>query len=262
MYFEISQKFISDIKHIDSLQSLAALFETVIKKLGCKYFVCASAADPANLPGATFVLTNYPGEWINHFVESNYHAIDPILQNATDQLMPFTWNNTEWRYGLRAEQINILNEAKECGLGHGYTVPIHTSNGFPSSCSVVFEEDHVRQEALYAIHLMTPYLYSTALKIRTQSDRPLENKQLTPRQKQCLELIALGKTDWEISVILNVTESNVHYHVKNIFKILKVVNRTQAVVQALFLREIQFINLQVSKPSPEGFILLNSKFQY
>lgn len=52
---------------------------------------------------------------------------------------------------------------------------------------------------------------------------------LTPRQRQILELVAAGKTNREISVSLHITENTVEYHlVKRVFPLLGVRNRAAA----------------------------------
>jgi DNA-binding CsgD family transcriptional regulator len=59
---------------------------------------------------------------------------------------------------------------------------------------------------------------------------------LSRRESDVAEWIVDGKTNWEISKILNISESTVKYHVKNIFEKLQVPNRQQAVSVLLAVR--------------------------
>jgi DNA-binding CsgD family transcriptional regulator len=52
---------------------------------------------------------------------------------------------------------------------------------------------------------------------------------LTRREHDSLALVADGKTDWEISVILHVSEATARFHVDNARRKLGAVNRAQAV---------------------------------
>ncbi len=52
---------------------------------------------------------------------------------------------------------------------------------------------------------------------------------LSPREREVLEWLKLGKTSWDISVILRISERTVNYHVQNIIHKLGTVNRMQAV---------------------------------
>lgn len=54
---------------------------------------------------------------------------------------------------------------------------------------------------------------------------------LTARERDALSWVAEGKSDWEISVILGVSETTVRFHVDNGRKKLGAVNRAQAVAR-------------------------------
>ncbi len=57
--------------------------------------------------------------------------------------------------------------------------------------------------------------------------------QLSTREINCLEWTAKGKTSWEISIILGISESTVVYHIRNSIAKLHAANRTQAVAIAV-----------------------------
>lgn len=61
---------------------------------------------------------------------------------------------------------------------------------------------------------------------------PIKAK-LTRRETEVLKWISNGKTTWEISVILLVSEATIAFHVKNLMRKLGVHNRQQAIVIAL-----------------------------
>ncbi|PCK01961.1 MAG: hypothetical protein COA42_22600 [Alteromonadaceae bacterium] len=56
---------------------------------------------------------------------------------------------------------------------------------------------------------------------------------LSDRELEVLHWVALGKTNWEVSVILDISIYTVKNHVKAILRKLCVNNRTQAAKQAL-----------------------------
>lgn len=56
---------------------------------------------------------------------------------------------------------------------------------------------------------------------------------LTERERECLIWIAQGKTSWEASVILGISESTTTFHLRNAVLKLKASNRTHAVAKAL-----------------------------
>jgi len=60
----------------------------------------------------------------------------------------------------------------------------------------------------------------------------LESK-LSERESEVLQWVSLGKTNWEIGMILDISMYTVKNHVKNILKKLGVNNRTQAAKYAI-----------------------------
>lgn len=56
---------------------------------------------------------------------------------------------------------------------------------------------------------------------------------LTAREKEILNWLKEGKSTWDTSVILGLSERTVKFHINNIMKKLDVVNRVQAVVVAI-----------------------------
>jgi DNA-binding CsgD family transcriptional regulator len=64
---------------------------------------------------------------------------------------------------------------------------------------------------------------------------PLE-PQITAREGQVLQWIAIGKSDWEIGKILNISAKTVNYHVEKAKRRFGVATRIQAVMVALKLR--------------------------
>ena len=54
----------------------------------------------------------------------------------------------------------------------------------------------------------------------------------SPRELEVLHWLKSGKTSWEMSGILEISERTVNYHVNNIMQKLNAINRLQAVSEA------------------------------
>ena len=64
-------------------------------------------------------------------------------------------------------------------------------------------------------------------------DNLQEIPELSKREKEVLLWSKRGKSSWEISAILNISERTVNFHVNNIMQRLNVVSRIQAVAVAI-----------------------------
>jgi DNA-binding CsgD family transcriptional regulator len=82
-----------------------------------------------------------------------------------------------------------------------------------------------------AIELVIPHLLHTFRGLRYLCSAQPFN--LTKREYEVLNWIKTGKTTWEISKILAISESCVNFHIDNLKKKLHSVNRTQAAVVAV-----------------------------
>jgi len=95
----------------------------------------------------------------------------------------------------------------------------------------------------YVSQLVVPFLHSAWVRAqvdgRSQGDdglKPAVATNITPREQEILRWIYLGKSNFEIGAILNISALTVKNHVQKILRKLNVVNRAQAVGKALELR--------------------------
>lgn len=64
--------------------------------------------------------------------------------------------------------------------------------------------------------------------IKKDNTSPIEDSILSPKEKEILEMLSLGKTNKEIAAKLSISEKTVRNYVSNIFKKINVSNRTEA----------------------------------
>lgn len=65
---------------------------------------------------------------------------------------------------------------------------------------------------------------------------------ITKREKEIFQLLIENKTTKEISNILNISEKTVRNHISNVMQKLDVINRSNAIIELLKLKEINIKN--------------------
>lgn len=95
----------------------------------------------------------------------------------------------------------------------------------------------------YLAQLLVPFLHAAWMRVRMNARtrnidaaRPAKKTTITPREREILKWIYLGKSNLEIGAILSISPLTVKNHVQKILRKLNVVNRAQAVGKAFDLR--------------------------
>jgi len=265
-YFDIVQEFVEDSKRARDPLALGNVFGSFIARLGVKSFALASHVDWQRIPADAVGVTNYPEDWVSRFLHEGLAGKDPAFKTADKQVTPFNWHDPAWRAKLSKSDLQILSNAADFGLLYGITIPIHSGNAAAASCSLAFEVKDIDPNAVHALHVMSMYLHDAARRKGAAGNLILSRKRLTERQRQCLELVAQGKSDWVISRILSISEATARFHVSGAMRRLGVASRVQAVVRALLLGEIRFLDTSIepeeqpSTPSEPKIVFRNNLY--
>jgi LuxR family quorum sensing-dependent transcriptional regulator len=83
------------------------------------------------------------------------------------------------------------------------------------------------------VSMVATYAVARAMELQASGERPVEHVELTPRERECLKWAAVGKSEWEISQILGISEHTSEKHLLNAKHKLGAVNRVQAVAEAI-----------------------------
>jgi LuxR family quorum sensing-dependent transcriptional regulator len=191
----------------------------------------------AELGFSFFILTGRPAGWFERYASQDYFQIDPVGQNVLATSSPFRWDAAPYRKD-QDQARQMMGEAVEFGLKDGFCVPIYTATGWQSVFS--FASAHrldLGRKEFAAAHLLAITAHGKVRTLSGQNDR-LRQK-LTHREREVLTWAAAGKSAWETSSILRISEATVVTHLDNIRRKLDVANTTQAVVVALQTGELQ-----------------------
>jgi DNA-binding CsgD family transcriptional regulator len=238
---EVAEAFIEQHARRMPLHELKKVFEKSLQELGIRYFACCSHVDPLSPRSAALVFQNYPPEWVRYFSESGRYRIDPVFRYADERMVPFFWDDAAFRATLTPAQHEILTEAEEHGIWHGYTVPIRPPGAQMASCSVVPDSAAIDRGAYHAVFMMACFMFDAMVRATVLAECSVAPAmQLSERERQCLELAAQGKDDWSIGSLLRISERTAHNHIERAKRRLGVCTRVQVIVHALSDGQISF----------------------
>ncbi|HLI99884.1 MAG TPA: LuxR family transcriptional regulator [Bradyrhizobium sp.] len=220
---------------VDAVERLSApgvvqLFENEIRACGFHAYIMAGLPQPGTALADLTVANGWPAEWFEVYTRENFSAMDPVPRYGAATLQPFEWSEARYDKDSDPAAHLVMTRATEFRLMDGYCIPMHYDDG-GAMISLATEHLNLDPAAKSAIQLIGIYAHN---RIRSLA-RPRRDKRdvLTARECEVLRWAAGGKTSWEISVILRISERTVKFHLLEASRKLNAVNRTSAVAKAL-----------------------------
>jgi LuxR family transcriptional regulator, activator of conjugal transfer of Ti plasmids len=200
-------------------------------ELSCFAYLClpCRANDDARL------ISTYPPAWTTHYLKSHYERLDPVIRRALRGTEPFEWGDSISSWGLSEAQHQLFEEAAKFGIRYGFTIPIHDGRGPVAAVTFASDEHGLTFRRCVAGHrhvlqLMAMYFHASVRR-KLRSDRVVDGVSLSPREFQCLEWSAAGKSAWEIGRILGISRRTAAFHLDNARAKLGVSSLHQAIAR-------------------------------
>ncbi len=236
---------VTEAQNADDLgQALSEIATT----MGFDYFALTHHVDIARAPEAAIRITNYPARWADYYDANALGVSDPVHRASHVTSMGFSWSNLSQMIPLTANDRRMLEHGREEGIGDGFTVPANVPGEARGSCSFANPAGRaIDAEMLPLAQLVGTFAFEGAR--RMWSVRRLEaldgasRPVLTDRQRDCVLWVARGKSDWEISRILGVSQETVTMHLKQARERYNVQKRTMLAIHTLFDGTLSFTDI-------------------
>lgn len=206
-------------------------------RYGFERIFLGQLVNPANVPLKDILfVSDWPDELKAQRRSQMAILHDPIAICALRSKRPFTWTEAR-EYASKAGK-RIVDMVHDFGITDGMMFPMHAlqsvSGGVSLGGSVpldlsphqVSELEIVCQAAYYHLEVMLgPFPYQKLA-------------ELTPRESECVQFAAAGKTNWEIAKILGIEEDTVKKALGRASARLEAVNRAHLVASAIARSQI------------------------
>jgi len=206
--------------------------------LGLPYFSYILMRAPRGIDIGTdpILLTNYPDEWRDRYLDRFYQLYDPVVVLGQSARLPFRWNSGPFLRPFKKNQKRVFHEAREFRINSGYSVPLYGPEGDVGLFTIVGARD---ADLLDAVRAKTAALQLAAVQMHDQivqqvrGGRAAELPALTAREVECLAWTAEGLTTEEIADKVCLSESAVTYHLGKVVRKLGASNRHHAAILAI-----------------------------
>jgi len=238
-------EFLDRVTQVRAQADLHDLMLETTRRLGFEQFALVSHVDLIEASHEAVAVSNYHEAWVERIFAQRYFLDDPVHVASTGRVTPIAWHNIDQLILPSRRQHRILQEGAGFGLNDGVTVPVHAPGEYRGSCSFatsrrVWMTPHLQG----ASQVVAAYAFEAArLLVRTrlglQRQLPII-PHLSPRQIDCVGLVASGKGDAQIAHMLGLSEATVHQHISEAMRRYGVFKRVSLVFRALFDGQICF----------------------
>jgi LuxR family quorum-sensing system transcriptional regulator CciR len=241
------QDFVRQCNTATTEEQLFGLLDHATHQLGFEQFAMGHHVDLTGPPEDAIRLTTYNPDWIEIALTQRFFVDDPIHAASAKAAVGFLWSAVDKMIELTDRQKSILEAARKYGLADGYTVPVHVPGEYTGTCSFGASSlDNLAPDALPRAQLVGAFAFEAARRImraKRRSKHAEDMPVLTERQLDCVTLVAMGKSDWEIGTILGISPATAHEHIETARRRYGVSKRTQLVIRALFDGQISFSDI-------------------
>ena len=214
-------------------QDLRLLLEDVSRELGFRFFALLHHLSLRKSSASLIRIDNYPIGWEEELRAKLLLEDDPVHLASGRTNVGFVWKEIGAMVPLSSRHRQILRRSRRFGLGEGFTVPANVPGEPSGSCSFAVRRGlELPAQRLLCAELIGAHAFRAARRIHSYPAAGL-HPHLSRRERECLHLLAAGKTDWEIARILGISAETARQYVKRARAAYDVVSRTQLVVHGL-----------------------------
>lgn len=226
---------IDELDRVTTAEQVGDRLGSALSSLGYSAFLITGVPEPPARVEPHFMLNGLPQGYAEHYARENYYVDDPVAAWCRRSMDPFEWSEAPFDPSTWPRAAEVMNVASEFGMRRGFCVPIATRHGIQSCVTMAGEQPNFDPQAKRAAQFLGLYAHAKSLALSEMVEKTRRHAEgnLTDREREALSWTAAGKSSWEISVILGVSERTVNWFIANAGRKLGAVNRTQAVVNAI-----------------------------
>ena len=214
-------------------RDLGGLLEDATRELGFDYFALLHHASLASPQPGFIRLDTYPAGWEAELARHGLIGVDPVHHASARTNIGFSWSELPELVPLGPREREVLDRSRRFDIGDGFTVPVNVPGEPAGSCSFAVRlGSELPVQRLLCAEQLGAHAFRTARRLHNY---PACGRcpHLSRRERQCVRLLAAGKTDWEIAAILGISVETAHQYVKRARAAYDVVSRAQLVACGL-----------------------------
>jgi LuxR family quorum sensing-dependent transcriptional regulator len=226
-YARAAFELIDEFDRTKTPEEVVERLASALSVFGYSAILITGVPEPPQRVEPYFLMNGWPRGWAKHHANENYYADNPTAAWCRRTINPFEWSEAVY------EPEGPPRAADDLATKKGFLVPVIRASGSTSCVTMAGERPEFESRAKRAVYMVSLYAHARAVSLLDCTDGAGPRSELTVREREVLHWIAAGKSSWDISVILGISERTVNWLISRATRKLNAVNRTQAVVNAI-----------------------------
>ena len=229
-YARAAFDLIEHFEHTRTPEEVVEQLASTLSVFGFSTILITGVPEPPQRVEPYFLMNGWPRGWSGHNANANNYADDPAAAWCRRTIDPFEWSEG---IGENKRSAACVASEDEVGITKHYLVPVIRATGATSCVTMAGERPALESRARRAVYMLSLYAHARAVSLLDCTDGAGPRRELTLREREVLQWIAAGKSSWDVSVILGISERTVNWLISRATRKLNAVNRTHAVVNAI-----------------------------
>lgn len=175
----------------------------------------------------------WPDSWRNYYFQSGMIDHDPVVGALAHETRPFTWTELRKRRALSVAGTDALNKIAAEGWTDGLVVPLKRSETHFGLISLVAFEHAITPQEKDLLSAVSLIFHERLRYLVPKEGFRIPPAGLTPREIECISLIAQGFSDLKAGAVLGISGSTMHEHAERAKRKLDARNRAELVAIAV-----------------------------
>lgn len=205
-------------------------FLATVKRIGFAAGACGAWAGVGRNRKVRFFFVDWPQDWLDYYQRNDCAEHDMMVIEARRRVSAFWYSGVVTRLKLTARQKQLYQDGIDYGWRDVFAIPIHGPGSMQGLVTLATRREMVLTPAESSVvEIMARNVWE---RCRTSEGFGMfEPSQVSfsPREVECLQWAAAGKSDNDIAAIIGISAATVHYHIERAKTRLGVKSRVEAV---------------------------------
>lgn len=207
------------------------LFKELVAEDGFDAVACGSVVHTTATVPPLFFFNSWPRRWIELYAERSFLYHDPAVNTASRRMAPFTFTEAIDEAPETPGKRELLNAFHDFGWVEGFAVPIHGPGGYFGLVTMAGRKSatDLTPPVRARLHMAAFAAHERCRRIGAPAVGAGSPERLTPREFECMRLVAAGRTDRDVADALGISMATARFHIDGARRKLNAETRSHAV---------------------------------